>query len=121
MTYILDGVDCSSYLASHGYDTWYNEISGQNASYMLDGSYIKDTLARKIVSSAVTRALSPAQMSTLLDICSKDYITATFFDAKTNTYVTKEVIPQISKSTEGIRRAGEVVWWEKVTITLTER
>lgn len=121
MTYILDGVDCSSYLASHGYETWYNEISGQNASYMLDGSYTKDTLARKIVSSATTRALSPAQMSTLLDICGKDYITATFLDAKTNTYVTKEVMPQISSSIEGIRRAGNVVWWEKVTITLTER
>lgn len=121
MTYILDGVDCSSYLASHGYETWYNEISGQNASYMLDGSYTKDTLARKIVSSATTRALSPAQMSTLLGICGKDYITATFLDAKTNTYVTKEVMPQISSSIEGIRRAGSVVWWEKVTITLTER
>ena len=121
MTYILDGVDCSSYLASHGYETWYNEISGQNASYMLDGSYVKDTLARKIVSSATTRALSPAQMSTLLDICGKDYITATFLDAKTNTYVTKEVMPQISNSIEGIRRVGSVVWWEKVTITLTER
>lgn len=117
----INGKDYSSYFAHRNWKLEYQDIKGNNAGRMLDGSYTEDEIAVKAVITLSCMPLSEDQAATLLEELYRSvYPLIKYYDLRTGTYREIECLRKISASTYW----GECVggnYWGNTIITLTER
>lgn len=124
MTLLIDSVDYSSYLPPRGYTVQYRKIMGANSVTTLDGTYHEDVLAYKAVIATELRPMTSAQLSAIATAC-KNCQKATYFDAMTNTSVTKDVIATLSSASLVMNDTANTIWNNNTTsgviLTIEER
>lgn len=120
MTLLIDSVDYSAHLTKRGYTAAYKAVLGANSCYTLDGTYHEDVLAYKAVITVPLNPLTTAQVAALLNAC-HNCKTATYFDAKTNTTVTKNAKVTLSAAGIALNKSTAVFWGgQGLTLTIEE-
>ena len=84
MTFSINGVDITPFIANGGL-TWQRaDVDGANAGRTLDGTMIRDRKATKIRWDVTCIPLKSAQLSQILTLIQPEFVTLTYTNPVTN-------------------------------------
>lgn len=118
---VIDGKDLTSKLTHVGYSVSHKKIRGQNAGYMLDGSYIDDVIAVKCNITCYCMPMSETELSEVLTLLSKEYLTVEFFDPMKNEYRFAQMMPEDVKQKYVGEGPNGISYWTGTVISLKEQ
>ncbi len=118
----LDAYDIAPYIKANGYSISYKNVVGPNSFTTLDGVYHEDIIAKKAVISAALIPLATSVVSEIAQMCDT-MVTATYFDSKTNDYITINAKATMSVATVVINKDSIYYWGgaDGIVITIEEK
>lgn len=117
----INGKDFTNYFVPFDWKLRYQPVLGNNAGFMLDGSYTEDEIEQKAVITLTCMPLDENQAAALLkELLSTVYPVVEYYDVKTGGY--RSV--QMRRKIPDLSYWGDLVggdYWGGAQITLTER
>ena len=120
MTFQIDGVDFSRNIYRYGFTVQYEKVYGKNGGQMLDGTEVVDLVRVRKVLTAACNPLTSAQLSTLEEVCRREYVAVRYTDPAEGGDVRIDAVPSLSVVNKSLVSNG-VTHWTDAVITLRER
>ena len=120
MTFKINNVDFSKYVASGGLKWSRNDIDSPNTGRTLDGLMHRGRVATKIRLDITCRPLTASELSTLLNAILPEYVTVQYTDPMSGT-VTKTMYSNNNPASYLFQRPDGTEWWEGISFPLVER
>lgn len=120
MTFQMDGVNFAGFLQRYGIAIQYEKVYGNNGGLMINGSETVDLVKVRKVLTAACNPLTSAQLSTLADVCKREYVSVRYTDPAEGGDVRIDAVPTLSAASEALITGG-ITYWTGAVITLRER
>lgn len=85
----IDGTDITSFIEEDGLKWQRNDLDGPNAGRSMSGLMIRDRVAIKQTLTINCRALTGAEVATILSLIEPEWVSVRYTDPTTNSEVTK--------------------------------
>lgn len=120
MTFTIDGVDITPYIAFGGLSLTRSDVDGPNAGRQINGDLIRDRVATKIRWDVTCRPLTGAECSIVLQSVQPEYVQLTYSDPVTNTVKTGTFYSNNIPATFYMEKNG-VMRWTGITFPLVQK
>lgn len=122
MTFIVNGVDFTPYLAFQGLEYQLADIDDTDTGRMMDGTMRRGKLTDKDKWKCKFRAnLATSEISTILQAVTHQYVTVQYLSPRTATVVTKTMYVGDRTAAHCIERANGTILWKDLSFSLIER
>lgn len=121
MTFAIDGVDITPYIAYGGLKWQRSDVDGNNAGRTLDGTMIRDRRAIKIRWDVTCRPLTSNEVSTILTLIQPEFVSLSYSNPVTNSvssgqFYANNFPVQLAHITK-----GGVEYWTGLTFPLVQK
>lgn len=120
MTFAINGVDITDYIAYGGVKWSRNDIDSSDAGRAMDGRMYRGRVATKIRLDVTCRILKQSELYTVLNLIYPEYVSVTYDDPMLGT-VTKSMYSNNNPAVFQIRKPNGDEYWSGVTFPLIER
>lgn len=121
MTFKVNTVDLTPYIACDGLKWQRNDIDGPNAGRTQNGDMVRDRVATKIRWDMTCRALTGDELRVVLGAVADEFLQVTYSDPETGTVKTGTFYSgSAPASLLSVKRNG-VEYWTGVTIPIIQR
>jgi len=122
MTFIVNGVDITPYIAHGGVKWSRNDVDGPNAGRMLEnGDMDRDRVSTKYRWDITCRPLTAAEQAIVLTAIEPVFVPVTTIDPQTNTTSTFTCYANNFPSTYMIEDANGNEWWTGLAFPLIQK
>lgn len=121
MTFTIDGIDMTPYIAFGGVKWTRNDVDGPNAGRTMDAVMHRGRVATKIRLDVTCRPLEANEASVVLNAIYPQYVTVTYTDPMLGRDVTRTMYSNNNPATYMIRRRDGRELWNGITFPLIER
>ena len=118
MTFKIDGLDVTPYIAFGGLAWRRSDADGPNVGRELDGTLIRDRVAIKYRWDVTCHPLTGAELSTILKAIEPEWVTLEYDDPVTNTVKTARFYSNNIPATFAMRLKDGTPVWTGVTFPL---
>ena len=116
----IDNVDIAGFIAQGGFRVSKAELTS-GVKTAISGKTIRHRIATKTTVSVDCRPLRKAELKTVLDAISGEWLSVTFFDPEQNSESVLEMYCESRPYNLMIRRRNGEEWWDGISFTLKER
>ena len=121
MTFSINGVDITPYIAYGGLKWSRNDVEAANAGRMQNGDMQRDRVAIKYRWDVTCRPLTGAEQATLLTLINPVYVNLKFTDPLTNDIETGTYYSNNIPSTFTIRHPDGTEYWTGLAFPLIQQ
>lgn len=121
MTFQVDGVDLTPYIASGGIQWTRNDVDGTNAGRAMDATMYRDRVAIKFKFTITCRPLTMSEAATVLSAIEPEYVSVTYTNPMTGSDTTGEAYSNNVPATYLFKDKSGTEWWTGITFPLIER
>lgn len=121
MTFAIDGVDITPYIAFGGLKWQRADVDGPNAGRTLDGTMIRDRRAIKIRWDVTCKPLTAQQLSTVLTLIQPEFVTLRYLNPVTNTITTGQFYANNFPVQFSMITKSGVEYWTGLTFPLVQK
>lgn len=121
MTFQINGVDMTPYVAYGGFKWQRNDIDGQDAGRDLTGRLRRNRVATKIRLDITCRLLTSEEAKIVLSEIMSEFVTVRYYDPAEGAVVERVMYANNNPATFQIRKPDGTVWWSGITFPLIEQ
>lgn len=121
MTFAINGVDITPYIAYGGLKWQRADVDGQNAGRTLDGTMIRDRRAIKIRWDVTCRPLTASELSTVLTLIEPVFVTLNYTNPVTNAVTTGQFYANNFPVQFNMITKNGVEYWSGLTFPLIQK
>lgn len=121
MTFQINGVDMTPYVAYGGFKWQRNDIDGQDAGRDLTGRLRRNRVATKIRLDITCRLLTSEEAKIVLSEIMSEFVTVRYYDVAEGAVVERVMYANNNPATFQIRKPDGTVWWSGITFPLIEQ
>lgn len=118
MTFKINNIDITPYIAFGGLSWQREDIDGPNAGRGQDGNLIRDRIATKIRWDVVCRPLTSAELSIILTAIQPEWVTLQYLDPVSNTIKSGQFYSNNIPATFAMKKRNGIELWTGVTFPL---
>lgn len=119
MTFLINGLDVSPYVAYKGFKWTRNDIDGPDAGRTMDGMMHRLRVTTKIRLDITCRPLTTEETRILLPAILPEYVNVTYDDPMYGR-VTKLMYSNNNPASFLMRKPNGTEWWDGITFPLVE-
>lgn len=121
MTFAINGVDITPYIAYQGLKWQRADVDGPNAGRTLDGTMIRDRRAIKIRWDVTCRPLTSSELSTVLTLIEPEFVTLRYLDPVANTVKSDSFYANNFPVQFALIQRNGVEYWSGLTFPLIQK
>jgi len=121
MTFTVNGVDITPYIANKGLKYTRNDIDGPNAGRMQSGEMFRDRKAVKVRWDVTCIPLTSTQLQTILTAIYPEFISVTYTDPMTGLNVSKTMYSNNVPSQYLMLKTDGTEYWSGLVFPLVEK
>ena len=121
MTFTIDGVDMTPYVAQGGFKWSRNDVDSSDAGRTMDGAMHRGRVATKIRLDITCRPLTLEEASIVLTAIMPEFVTVEYTDPQAGEVVEKTMYANNNPATFSIRKNSGIEYWGGITFPLVER
>lgn len=121
MTFTINGVDITPYIAFSGLKWQRADVDGPNAGRTLDGTMIRDRRATKIRWDVTCRPLKRSELSTILTLIQPEFVMLAYTNPVTGNYTTGQFYANNFPAQLGMITKNGVEYWTGLTFPLIQK
>ena len=121
MTFFIDGLDMTPYVAYAGFQWSRNDIDGPDAGRDLSGRMRRNRVASKVRLDVTCRPLQSNEAKLVLSAIKPEYVIVHYYDPEAGTVLEKTMYSNNNPASFQIRQPDGIVYWSGVTFPLIEQ
>ena len=121
MTFAINGVDITPYIAFGGLKWQRADVDGANAGRTLDGTMVRDRRAIKTRWDVTCRPLTASELSTILTLIQPEFVTLQYLNPVTNITATDQFYANNFPVQFSMITKGGVEYWTGLTFPLIQK
>lgn len=120
MTFKIDGIDMTGYVAYGGFQWQRSDIDGSDAGRDLAGTLRRNRVTTKTRLDITCRLLESSEAAIVLTAIMPEYVTVQYYDPQVGAVVTKRMYSNNNPATFQLKRRDGTVLWSGITFPLIE-
>ncbi len=121
MTFTIDGVDMTPYVAYGGFKWSRNDVDSSDAGRTMDATMHRGRVATKIRLDITCRPLLLSEASIVLTAIMPEFVTVRYTDPQEGIVVTKTMYANNNPASFSIKKSNGLEYWGGITFPLVER
>lgn len=121
MTFEIDGVDMTEYVAYGGFKWQRSDIDDPDSGRDLSGRMRRGRVASKIRLDVTCRLLTAQEACAVLTAIMPEYVTVQYYDPQAGAVLTKTMYSNNNPASFQIRQPDGTEWWSGITFPLVEQ
>lgn len=121
MTFAINGVDITPYIAYGGLKWQRADVDGPNAGRTLDGTMIRDRRAIKIRWDVTCKPLTSAELSTVLTLIEPEFVLLNYSDPVTNALASDKFYANNFPTQFAMITRNGVEYWSGLSFPLIQK
>lgn len=121
MTFTIDGVDMTPYVAFGGFQWSRNDVDSSDAGRTMDAKMHRGRVATKIRLDITCRPLLLSEASIVLTAIMPEFVTVRYTDPQTGSVETKTMYANNNPASFALRKDDGREYWGGITFPLVEQ
>lgn len=121
MTFQINGIDMTQYVAYGGFKWQRSDIDASDAGRDLTGRLRRNRVASKVRLDITCRLLTSDEAKVVLSAIMPEYVTVRYYDPEIGDITEKTMYANNNPATFQLRKPDGTVWWSGITFPLIEQ